>query len=206
MKISIPTYYASLPEGYKEIKVIDAKDSKKTAILLTIWSLILTIAALVPIYVSLGGSINGVIDAAEKSDVSPILALLVFVVSLVLYLVLHELVHGAAYKILTHQKLTFGFTLTVAFCGVPKIYTTRRTALIATTAPLLVFSAILIPIVVVLYTVNQLYYVLVGFLFAVHFGGCVGDIYVTLLLLLRYRNPKTLMNDTGPKQTFYVPQ
>jgi len=43
------------------------------------------------------------------------------------------------------------------------------------------------------------------FIFALHLGGCSGDIYITYLLLKKYRDPRTLMNDTGPKMTLYVP-
>ena len=39
-------------------------------------------------------------------------------------------------------------------------------------------------------------------LFAIHVGGCIGDLYCTWLLL--FKLPKdTIINDTGPKQTFY---
>ena len=44
---------------------------------------------------------------------------------MVLYMVLHELTHGLFYKIFTHEKLKFGMTLTVAYCGIPRIYTKK---------------------------------------------------------------------------------
>ena len=56
---------------------------------------------------------------------------LVFFLMLVLYILLHELVHGAAYKLLTGRKLTFGLTLSVAYCGVPDIFVYRNAALAA---------------------------------------------------------------------------
>ena len=43
-----------------------------------------------------------------------------------------------------------------------------------------------------------------AFLLATHLGGCVGDLYDTGLYLFRFRDPDTLMQDTGPKQTFYT--
>ena len=43
-------------------------------------------------------------------------------------------------------------------------------------------------------------------LLAVHIGGCVGDLYDAGLYRFRFRRPDTLMQDTGPKQTFYVKQ
>lgn len=39
-----------------------------------------------------------------------------------------------------------------------------------------------------------------------HIGGCAGDLYNTWLYLTRFQDPRTLTNDTGPVQTFYVPE
>lgn len=122
----------------------------------------------------------------------------------IVYIVGHELVHGIAYKSLTKEKLTFGVSLTCAFCGVPKIYTYRKTALIAILSPLITFTIILVPLMVITYGINIYLYTIVAVLFSGHLGGCVGDIYVAFLFLIKYRSNKTLMNDTGPKMTFYV--
>ena len=43
-----------------------------------------------------------------------------------------------------------------------------------------------------------------SFLLAAHIGSCAGDLYDTLLFLFRFRDPATLMNDTGPKQTIFT--
>lgn len=195
-------YYKTLPEGYKEVKVVDAKE-KKTSVVFTLCSLLLTALPLIPVLLTFGG-LRLLYEQYGRTGM--LVADLVFLVSIVLYLVLHELVHGAAYKALTHQKLTFGFTLTVAFCGVPDVYTSRKTALIALLAPFVTFSVILIPLTIWFYSFNRLYYLLSGILFAIHFGGCVGDLYMTYLLLFKFRDPRTLMNDTGPKQTIYIPE
>ncbi len=193
-------YYKELPEGYREVKVVDAKKGKTSA-LFTIFSFILTILALLPIVLNC--------DYSEIShnfrDKQTLIAYFAMFGGLIVYIILHELTHGMAYKALTHQKLTYGFTLTVAFCGVPDIYTSRKTALISLAAPFLTFSVILLPIVIWLHSVSLLYYNAVGFLFAIHFGGCVGDLYMMYLLLFKYKDPRTLMNDTGPKQTIYIP-
>ena len=195
-------WFAELPEGYREEKVIDAK-SGKTAFVLTLLSFVLTAMPLVPVLI-LSGGIRNMVESYGRS--SAMLAVAVLLVGMVSYIVLHELVHGAVYKALTHRKLTFGFTLTVAFCGVPDIYTSRRTALEATAAPFVVFTLVLIPLTLVMYNVSRLYFLVSGFLFSLHFGGCVGDLYLIILLLFRYRNPRTLMNDTGPRQTIYLPE
>ena len=196
-------YYKTLPEGYREVKVVDAKE-KKTSVLFVVFSFVLTAIPLMPVLLTAGGGLRTLVE--QNGRAQSMIAVVVFLVSLVLYLVLHELVHGAVYKALTHQKLTFGFTLTVAFCGVPDVYTSRKTALLSLLAPFVTFSILLIPLTLWFYSFNRLYYLLSGILFSVHFGGCVGDLYMTYLLLFKYKDPRTLMNDTGPKQTIYLPE
>lgn len=194
-------YYKTLPEGYREVKVVDAKKGSTSA-LFTVSSIVITILALVPIVLNC--------DYSKVSlnfhDSQTLIAYFLMFVVLIVYIILHELTHGIVYKALTHQKLTYGFTLTVAFCGVPDIYTSRKTALIALAAPFVTFSVILIPVVIWLHGVSMLYYLVAGILFAIHFGGCVGDLYMMYLLLFKYKDPRTLMNDTGPKQTIYMPE
>ena len=97
-------------------------------------------------------------------------------------------------------------TLTVAFCGVPNIYTSRKTALIALTAPLVVFSVVFLALMAGFRISNPVYFAVFSILFSIHLGGCIGDIYMTFLLATRFRNPELLMRDTGPAQTLYLPE
>lgn len=194
-------YYKDLPAGYREVFHIDAK-SKKVGIAFTVVSLVITVAAL--LVIGLLSNIPALVGAfKEESIMVPYLVLLVGLFS---YIVLHELVHGAAYKILTHQKLTFGMTLTVAFCGVPDIYTSRKTALIALTSPLVVFSVVFLALMAGFRTSNPIYFAVFSILFSIHLGGCVGDMYMVLLLMTRFKDPRLLMRDTGPAQTIYLPE
>ena len=197
-------YYRELPQGYREVMVVDAKDNKKVAALFTVCSFVLGAIAFLPILINLNGGFRSVIKGESSRTV--FITYLVAMASFIAYIILHELVHGAAYRALTHQKLTFGLTLTVAFCGVPDVYTSRKTALIALAAPFVTFTVIFIPLIIWLHSVNQLYYLFAGILFALHFGGCIGDLYMMYILLFKYKDPRTLMNDTGPKQTIYIPE
>ena len=189
-------YELELPEGYKVAKVIDAKNVK-IGLIMNIIALLLAAAIMVPIVLIWLRKYQDIhINQTEMFKV------LIAMVTMFLILVIHELLHGLAYKIMTHQKLTFGLTLTVAFCGVPQIYVYRRCAIISMLTPLVVISiALLIP----LFLVDD-FFIRVGilFVFAFHFGGCVGDIYGALLFAFKFKDKETLMNDTGPKQTFYV--
>jgi hypothetical protein len=128
----------------------------------------------------------------------------IFMVSMILYIVLHELAHGTLYKLMTGEKLTYGFSWSCAFCGVPNIYTYRRCALSALLAPLVIFTVIFVPILVFLSYANLLYYIGFSFIFAMHLGGCIGDGYLAFLLFTRYKDADVLMRDLGPEQFIYV--
>ncbi len=187
-------YEKELPAGYKEIFSVDATE-KKLAITLNLIGGIIMVALGVAAYLMIRPK-----DFLENYSISS--ALILFA-SLMLYLVLHELVHGAAYKLLTKQKLTFGFTLSVAYCGVPDIYVYRKASMIALLAPFCVFTVLFGVLIAVLPGPWDKF--CAAILLSVHVGGCVGDLYDTWLYLTRFTDPRTLMRDTGPKQSFYVP-
>lgn len=187
------TFESELPEGYHAIYEIDAKN-KKTAVLLNIAAL-----AVAAICIYLSFLIVRPLNFFENYSLA---RAVVFIAAMLVYIVLHELVHGAAYKILTKQKLTFGLTLSVAYCGVPNIYVYRRTALIALLAPFVLFIPVfLLPAIFLPDAWDKLYSLI---LLSLHLSGCSGDIYDAFLYLFRFKDETVLMRDTGPKQTFYV--
>ena len=186
-----------LPEGYREAYHINAK-ATKTGIILSVGSLIMALAVILPCLLTTD-------DILDESMVFNLIALLVCCAIIIAYIIAHELVHGAAYKLLTGRKLTFVITLTVAFCGVPDIYVSRRTALISLLAPFTVFSLLFSALAAGLYFVNHTYYAVIILVLGIHFGGCIGDLYLTLLLLFKYKNKHLLMRDTGPEQFIYYP-
>ena len=193
------TFERELPSGYRLATVMNASKGS-FAVVFTLISLLLFVVAVAAL------ALPFVFKPADIDD--PILlsgAILIGMIGSLVYIVLHELVHGAAYKKLTKEKLTYGFTLTCAYCGVPKIFTYRRTALIAVLAPFVVFTLLLIPMLIFAYYVSLGLYVALGVIFAMHFSGCSGDIYVAALLLLKYKDSRVLMNDTGPRMALFVP-
>lgn len=194
-------YEAELPQNYKLVKTIDAKNSK-IGIALNLVALAVVVACIVGAYFIVGVPFDELIDFDYHHGLYGIIRILVFLAVMIVYVILHELVHGAAYKALTKQKLTFGMTLTVAFCGVPHIYVYRKTALISVLAPFVVFLPVFLVLCFVL--PNPLEKILAATMLGMHVGGCSGDLWVAGLLTFKYRDKTTLMNDTGPKQTFYV--
>ncbi len=186
-----------VPEGYKEVYHIDASD-KKTGIRLTLgaFAIVAVVIALLFVFADL-----------KQLDRSKLMVYdITWIVLMLVYIVIHELTHGAVYKALTHQKLTFGITWSAAFCGVPNIYTYRRTALLSLVAPLTIWTIVLLPLTIWLRSVNMGWYLVCGLIFAVHISGCVGDMFVTWLFLSKFKDPRTLMRDSGPAQWIYVPE
>lgn len=185
-------YETQLPDGYRAAFVVDAM-ARKTGILLNVVGLAMIIV--------IWGVSWWIIRPQQAMELSlPRMAGLI--AALLVYIVLHELAHGAAYKLLTHHRLTFGLSLSCAYCGVPDLFVYRRAALIALLTPFLLFLPVfLIPAFLLRNAWDQRW---VLFLFSMHVGGCAGDLYDAALYLFRLKDPSTLMQDTGPRQTFYV--
>ena len=192
-----PNFYYEVPDNYEIVKVIDAKNVK-TMLLMNFVAILIAIP-LISFFVKI--VFRSIFN--ENLVLSEIIPYYFsFLIILILYLIMHELTHGIFYKIFTHEKLTFGLTLTVAYCGVPKIYVKRIPALITTLAPFVVFSIVLgVPL---FFEIKPLIFLLISLLFSIHVSGCTGDLWVALILIFKYRGKKLLVNDTGPKQSFYV--
>ena len=192
-----------LPDGYRQALYINAKDAK-FGIIFNLIALLVLIGVMMGAFLTLRADGRLSLDILNDDMGELVVAYLVFIASMLGYIVLHELVHGWAYKALTGEKLTFGLSWSCAFCGVPDIYTYRKTAIISVIAPFTLFTLLLIPALVVLYFFSPLYYLIFAFIFGLHLGGCSGDLYVLYLLTFRFKDKKTLMRDTGPEQYFYV--
>ena len=187
----------AVPEGYREVYHINAAD-KKTGIKMTLGALAIMVVVIAVLFA---------FSDLKQLDLEKVMLYdVVWIASMLVYIVLHELVHGAVYKMLTHQKLKFGITWSAAFCGVPDIYTYRRTALLSLVAPLTVFTVILLPLTIALRFVDMGWYLVCGLVFAIHISGCIGDMFVTSLFLKKFKDPRTLMRDNGPEQWVYEPE
>lgn len=191
-------YYKELPNDYKEVYSIDA-GNKKTGLILNLIGLpIMVVMFIIPMLIKIlvCGKIN-----FDLSDESTSLVLFIMCVGMILYIIIHELTHGLFYKLFTKEKLKFGLKLTCAYCGVPTIYMKKIPMIITALAPFVIYSLLGVALMIVVPA--NVIFLAVTLVFSVHVAGCVGDIYVSFLLIFKY--PKeTLVNDTGAKQTFYI--
>ena len=186
-------YYLELPENYELDKTIDMK-KMSTNIFLNVLNILFVIISLLILIPLKFKEIK--IDNLIELSIVMFIALIGFII----YIVLHELTHGLFYKIFTKQKLTFGVSLTYAYCGVPNIYVRKKETIIACLSPLIIFSIIFLTLIFIL-PPNYINLSII-ILFSFHFGGCSGDIYLSLILLTKY-DKDTYIKDTGPTQYIY---
>ena len=190
-------YYKELPNGYKEAYSIDA-GNKKTGLILNLLGLpIMIVIFIIPMLIKIlvCGKIN-----FNLSENITLLVLFIMCIAMILYIIIHELTHGLFYKLFTKEKLKFGLKLSCAYCGVPTIYMKKIPMIITALAPFVIYS--LIGVVLMIAVPANIIFLAIDILFSSHVAGCVGDIYVSFLLI---KYPKeTLVNDTGAKQTFYI--
>ncbi len=194
-----------IPQDYVLVKYVDAKNDKKQITVYTLLSFV-PLLILLPAFILIARFGSGYRFIKGFQEDYGLIALIISCGVLVLYIILHELVHGVTYKIFTGAKLTFGLTLTVAFCGVPEIYVRKKASIAALTMPFLVFSVVFIALTVGLWFVCPLYGICAGVILAIHLGGCVGDLHWTLTYLTKFKHCNTLMRDNGPTQWLYIPQ
>lgn len=197
-------YEKSIPQDYVLVKYVDAKRDKKIIIAYTLLSFV-PLLIILPILCIIAWN-NGYNISDSLEDPYFIISLLITCFALIVYVILHELVHGITYKLFTGAKLTFGLTIAVAFCGVPEIYVRKKASIAALVMPFFVFSIIFITLTIGLWFISPLYGIFSGVVLSIHFGGCVGDLHWILMYITKYRHCNTLMRDTGPIQWLYIPK
>ena len=186
-------YEEKLPDGYVLKQTVDFK-TKKTMIILNIVATIIMLAVIIPATIIL-------FPKLEVVERIPIWAFIVFVLGAVVYILIHEGTHALAGMILTHKKPRFGIGFSFAYCYFEGLYLYKWSALIIVVAPLLVFGvAFLVTAIVCTNVVVQLMFV---WFFAMHLGGCTGDIYDASIILFKRNSADMLMLDDGVTQKFY---
>lgn len=162
-----------LPEGYEEIYSIDLQKNKKLAVLVNALSFLILFVMAIPMnyfvpFSSLFDMRNGLGQYAIR--------LLSLMGLMVLYLVLHELVHGIAMKICGTKKVKYGYTGLYAFAGSDDYYSKKPYIFIAL-APVVFWGVIL---AIINFFVSYEWFWVVYFLQIINVSGASGDLFVTI--------------------------
>ena len=190
--------YAALPKGYIKTRSIDLQKDKKTALIVNGVALaicavmIAAMAFIVPIR-SLIDFDNG--DAGMAETLARVMIMLA---GSLIYIVLHELTHAAAMKVVGCKKVRFGFTGIYAYAGSPGEYFDKPAYIFISLAPLVLFGVIFI---VLQFTVPKTWFWVIWIWQIANVSGAAGDIYVSFLTASL---PKTVIaSDDGVSMTYY---
>ncbi len=186
--------FENLPEGYREICAIDLQKDKKTALLVN--ALALVIAAIMIVPASFIVPISALFSM-EQGMGAYLLRFGAILVLMVVYVVLHELVHGVAMKMCGTKKVKYGFTGMYAFAGSDDYYAKKPYIFIAL-APVVLWGVV---IALINPFVSAEWFWVVYFIQIMNVSGAAGDMYVTAKFS---RLPKDiLVKDYGVGMTVY---
>ena len=179
--------------GYKECTKIDLVKNKKEALLVNIYGIIIMVvmAIFIPLLI-MGGIIEFNLETTFP------LFFIVLLISLILYIPLHEIVHGIVLKKYTDEKLSFGWKLVYAYCGSKEAVVDRKEYYAVALAPLFVFSVVFISLMVLNPSLSLVWYVME----IMNVSGSVGDIYVSIKLR-KEKSRDILITDSGTDMSFW---
>lgn len=164
--------FENLPDGYNEIYAVDLQKNKKTALFVNILAVV--IAALLVVPMCFVVPISSLFSM-ESGMLNCTVRFAVLLLAMILYMVLHELVHGIAMKICGTKKVKYGFTGMYAFAGSTDYYDKTAYIFIAL-APVVLWGVVLLAVNLI---VPAEWFWVVYFIQITNLSGAAGDLFVT---------------------------
>lgn len=185
-----------LPEDYGEIYSLNLQKDKRTAIIVNL--LALAIAAVMAVSMNFFVPVTSVFDMSG-GIVRYFLRLAALIVLMVLYMFLHELVHGIAMKLCGTKRVKYGFTGLYAFAGSEDYYDKKSYIFIAL-APIVLWGTVL---AAVNFFVPTEWFWIVYMIQLINISGAAGDLFAAVKFS---RMPKNiLIQDSGVNmRVFYI--
>ena len=182
-----------LPQGYREILHIDLQKDKKLMLIINGLALgimvIMFAVAMVFVPVSTLFDYTDIVLMCRK--------VAVLCLGYVIYIVLHEAIHGIAMRHYSDAKVSFGFTGMYAYAA-SKAYYCRKHYVMIALAPIVVWGIIL---GFLNFIVPISWFYVVYFIQAGNISGAAGDLYVTWRMS---KLPEDiLVQDDGVSMTVY---
>ncbi|MDO4475196.1 MAG: DUF3267 domain-containing protein [Lachnospiraceae bacterium] len=185
-----------LPEGYDQILEIDLVKNKKLMIGLNVVNLILLLGLL-----WLGHKHLSILQLLNIREglMDYLLRLAILVVSIFLYMGLHEKVHGVMIRHYSGRPPHYGYGAGYAYAG-SDCYFNRRSYIVIALAPVVVWGVVLEVLCLLL---PDRWFWHAYFIQAINLAGAVGDLYVVFKILRQKKN--ILISDSGTVMTVYGP-
>ena len=189
-----------LPTGYREYLKVDLQQDRRKALLINgaaLAAAVILLAVghflLVPFY--------ELFDFTSDSFLGMFFPMFVMLAGTVVYIILHELTHGAVMKAFGARQVRFGFTSLYAFAGSEEDWFDRNAYRAVALAPLVVWGLIF---TIAMILVPRSWFWVVYFWQVFNITGAAGDIYVSFLTTRL--PPEVLARDTGVSMTFFLPE
>ena len=183
-----------LPEGYQEIYALNLQKNKKMSLIVNLIAVIIAVLLTIPMHFVVPIWTMFSMEAGLKNYIFRFVALLVF---MVLYIILHELVHGAAMKLCGTKKVKYGFTGLYAFAGSEDYYNKKAYIFIAL-APVVLWGVVL---AVINPFVPVEWFWIVYLVQIMNLSGAAGDLFVTIKFSRMPRD--ILVQDSGLGMTVF---
>ena len=185
----------TLPENYTQIFSVDLQKNKKKAVLVNVLAGVIGLAMAVPMHFYV--PIFTLFDLSAGLPAYTV-RFAVLLGGVIVYMVLHEMVHGIAMKAFGTKKVKYGFTGMYAFAGSDDYYD-RKSYIIIALAPVIVWGIVL---AVVNMLVPEEWFWVVYLVQISNISGAAGDLYVTAKFS---RLPKNiLVRDWGVRMAVYA--
>ena len=187
----------TLPDGYREIYSINLQKNIKMAVIVNLIGLVIMVALAVPMHFLV--PVTTLLDTSAGMG-AYWFRFAMLIILMVVYMVLHELVHGIAMKLCGTKKVKYGFTGMYAYAGSDDYYYKKPYIFIAL-APVILWGIVL---AVVNIFVSPQWFWVVYMIQICNLSGAAGDLFVTMKFS---RMPKDiLVQDCGVGMTVYSRQ
>ena len=186
--------FKTLPENYKEILSVNLQKDKKVALLINTAAgvIALVMGNLMHFHISIATLFD-----MEKGLGAYSLRFAALLILNLIYIILHELVHGITMKICGTKKVKYGFTGIYAFAGSSDYYDKRNYIIIAL-APVVLWGIVL---GIINAFVPEDWFWVVYLIQIANISGAAGDMYVTAKFS---KMPKDiLVTDNGVEMKVY---
>ena len=165
----------TLPAGYEKIRDIDLKKNRREALIVNAASVIIAV-----VMVLVGHAFVPVQTLFDMSSVAAYFArFIVMIAGMLVYIVLHEAVHGVVMYHYCRVKPTFGFTGLYAYAGSTACYN-RRSYIVIAMAPVVVWGVVL---AVLMPLVPRTWFWVVYMIQIGNVSGAAGALYFTSLMM-----------------------
>lgn len=183
-----------LPAGYREIRRVDLLQNRREAVLVNGIAL-----AIMAVMVAVGFLICPPFSELELSF-SKFLNVVLMLAGIVVYMALHEIVHGVFMMAFSGRRPHYGYTGFYAYAGSDALF--RRTQyLIIAFAPVVILGAVIAVLNVAFYETAFWYLYIIQI---VNLSGAAGDLYVGVLIARSCED--VMVRDAGTDMSFYSAQ